>query len=139
MANTYDYKAEFLRYMDDHGIKYTDRGEHVVRVAYSGENLNSIPVLVIFDEDGENMVQFVCFEVASYKQDKLAAGLITCNALNQKYRWVKFYLDDDNDIRVECDAYVSPGTAGEECMNMVHRVVSITDKAYPTIMKSIWD
>ncbi len=133
------YKDEFLRYMDEHGIKYTNRSEFVVRVVYSGENLNTIPVLVIFDEDGENMVQFVCFEVASYKQDKLAAGLITCNALNQKYRWVKFYLDDDNDVRVESDAYVSPGTTGEECMNMVRRVVSITDKAYPVIMKSIWD
>ncbi len=137
MANL--YKQEYLRYMDANGIKYTDRDEHTVRVVYNGDNLNSIPVIVIFDEDGENIVQFVCFEVANYEQDKLANGLITCNALNQKYRWVKFYLDSDNDIRVEMDAYVSTGTVGEECANLVRRTVSIIDKAYPTIMKSIWE
>lgn len=137
MSNT--YKEEFLRYMDNNEIKYTDCGEYAVRVTYSGENMDSIPVVVIFDEDGENTVQFACFEVAKYKEDKLASGLITCNALNAKYRWVKFYLDDDNDVRVECDAYVSEGSAGEECLNMVLRIVSIADNAYPIIMKSIWE
>ncbi len=133
----YSYKDEYMRYMDDNGIKYTDRSEHVVRVSYSGDNMRSIPVNVFFDEDGDNIVQLCCYEIARFKGDRIANGLIVCNALNQKYRWVKFYLDSDNDVRAELDAYISSGTAGEECANLVRRVVSIVDKSYPTIIKAI--
>ena len=123
--------------MDDNNIKYTDRGEFVARVSYAGDNLKSIPVNVFFNEDGDGIVQLCCYEIAGFKGDKIANGLIACNALNQKYRWAKFYLDSDNDVRAELDACISRGTTGEECANLVRRVVSIVDKSYPTIMKAL--
>ena len=133
-----DYKSNYLRYMDKHGIKYADKNDRIVSVTYNGDNLNKIPVLVIFDEDGDGIVQLDCWEIAKFKDDKRAAGMIASNELNAKYRWVKFYVDDDGDMRAQIDAYVDYDTVGEECSKLVQRMVSIIDKAYPVMMKYLW-
>lgn len=133
-----DFKAAFLHYMDQKEIKYTDVKENVVRVAYSGDNLKSIPIFVFFDKDGDNMIQFACWEIATFSEDKYSAGLLTCNALNSKFRWVKFYLDSDQCVRVEMDAYVNLETVGEECSLIIRRIVGIIDEAYPDLMKALW-
>lgn len=132
MAN---YKELFIAHMDAKGVKYMDKGENVVRVAYSGDNLQSIPVFVFFDKDGDPMVQFKCWEIANFN-GAVDAGIRACNALNAKYRWVKFYLDKDNDVICECDAYIDVGTCGSECLSLVQRVVNIADDAYPDLMRA---
>ena len=134
MAN---YKRMFMNYMDMEGIKYVDRDEHVVRVTYTGDNLKTIPVYVFFDEDGDPIVQFKCWEIANFK-GKEGKGIYACNMMNKEYRWVKFSLDDDSDIVASIDAYISADNCGEVCMSLVRRVVNITDDAYPTFAKAMW-
>ena len=46
------YKNLYMQYMDIEGIKYTNQDGERVRVSYSGDNKDSIPVYVIFDKDG---------------------------------------------------------------------------------------
>jgi hypothetical protein len=133
-----DFKAAFLHYMDQKEIKYTDVKENTVRVAYSGDNLKSIPIFVFFDKDGNNLIQFACWEIATFNEDKYAAGLLTCNALNSKFRWVKFYLDSDQCVRAVLDAYVDLETVGEECTHIIQTMVGIIDEAYPDLMKALW-
>lgn len=135
MAN---YKAEYLSYMDDKGIKYKEMDERRVRVSYSGDNLTTIPIHVIFDKDGDNLVAFDCWEIAKFKEDKLAAGMVLCNSLNEKFRWVKFYIDSDRDLRCQADAIVDHETVGSECSELVRRMVGIIDQAYPEVMKALW-
>ena len=84
MAN---YKQLFLRYLDEKGVKYTDRDEYVVRISYSCDNLKTIPVYIFFDEDGDPMVQFKCWDIANFK-NKEAKGIFACNEMNKTYRWV---------------------------------------------------
>ena len=134
MAN---YKRLFMREMDMKGIRYEDRDEFLVKVTYSGDNLQSIPVFVFFDKDGDPMVQFKCWDVANFK-GKEEKGIIACNKLNNEYRWVKFSLDDDADIVVSIDAYIDEYTCGEHCIKLVNRVVNITDDAYPTFARAMW-
>ena len=131
-----DYKSAYLRYMDSKGIKYREIDDRCVRVAYNCENIKSVAVLVLFDKNGKNLVQFVCTEVANFKDKKYAPGLVLCNSLNTKYRWVKFYLDKDSDLLVEADAIVEMNTVGAECAEMVSRMVDIIDSAYPDIMRA---
>lgn len=131
------YADFFKEYMDENGIKYTERDERIVKVVYNGDNLKSIPVFVFFDEDGDGLVQLKCWEIANFK-GKESKALVVCNELNNKYRWVKFYLDDDADILVSIDAIIDAATCGEECMSLVRRVVNITDEAYPEIAKALW-
>lgn len=129
------YKQLFMQYMDNEGYRYTDVNDNVVKITFNGDNLKSITVYVSFDKDGEGMIELRCFDIVNMG-DKVAAGIIACNSVNAKYRWVKFYVDDDKDIICEADAYVDEATCGEECMNMVRRVVNITDDVYEQFLKA---
>lgn len=132
------YKSEFMRYLDQKGVKYQELDDRRVLVRYGGENLKTIAVTVSFDKNESNTVQLYSFEIASFKEDKFAAGLLACNALNARFRWVKFYLDSDRDVIAEMDAVVDYNSVGEECFELVIRMVGIIDEAYPEFMKAMW-
>ncbi len=130
------YKQLFVQHMDAKGIKYTDRDERSVKVSYAGDYLKSIPIYVFFDKDGDPLVALKCWDIATFK-DKRDRAIVVCNELNSKYRWVKFYVDDDNDIIADADAMLGAATCGEECLSMVRRIVNIVDEAYPLIFKAL--
>lgn len=131
------YKQLYMDYMNEKGIKYTDVDENVVRVSYGAKNLRSIAIYVIFDKNENPIVSFKCWEVANFKE-KEARALIACNELNKKYRWARFYLNDNAEIVVDCDAQIDESTGGEECARIVSRLVGIIDEAYPTFARALW-
>ena len=131
------YLQEFLAYLDEKGVKYTEQNDHVVKVTYTGDNLDTIPVFVIFDQDGDPYVQFKCWNIANFKNNE-AKGINICNKLNSEYRWVKFYIDSDVDVIASIDAMIDMTTCGEECLSLVRRVVNIVDDSYPDIAKARW-
>lgn len=135
MAN---YKSLFTRFLDRNEIKYTEVKENVVKVVYTGDNLKTIPIFVFFDADGDPLVSLKCWEIANFKDEKLASGIIACNDLNKQYRWVCFYVDDDSDVIAQIDSYVDEETCGSVVTSLVKRMVNIIDEGYPTIMKSLW-
>ena len=136
MAN---YKAEYLRYMDEKGIKYRDRNETVVSVGYSADNMKSVDVIVEFDKEGKNLVTFHSWSIGKFADDaKYSRALVVCNEMNKKFRWVKFYLDNDRDVTVQADAIVDIETVGRECAELVSRIVNISDEAYPEFMRVLW-
>lgn len=132
------YKDLFMSHMDAIGIKYAEVNENVVSVAYKGDNMDSIAVFVHFDKDGDNDVRFVVWHIGKFPDNKLGAGLVACNALNAKFRWIKFYIDNDSEGCAECDAVLDENSAGEECMSLVRRTVSIVDDAYPELMRALY-
>ena len=79
-------------------------------------------------------------EVEYYKgfKGKEAAGIIKCNELNNHYRWVTFYIDDDADVITQIDSYVDEENCGSVCLSLVRRMVNIIDETYPDIMRTIW-
>lgn len=136
MAN---YKAEYTRFMDSRGIKYQILNNNIVNVRYSAENVNTIDVLVSFDTDGQNLVQIGSYGICSFKEDsKYPKGLVICNELNNRFRWVKFYLDSDRAVNASIDALVDLSSVGSECAELVSRLVNIVDTAYPELMKTSW-
>ena len=132
------YKGEFIAAMEAKGIKYTDKDEFRVNVAYRGDNTDDITITVIFDKDGEGLVALRCWSFGSVPANKRVDVLEACNALNTKWRWVRFYIDGDNDVTASLDAVVDLDTVGEECIQLVHRMVDIYDKAYPDLMRACW-
>lgn len=132
------YKSIYLRYMDKNEIKYVDRDDRTVRVTYGGDNLNSIPIYVTFDKDDKNQAQFSCWNIAKFPDNKLEQAYKICNDLNTEYRWVKFYIDSDKDIRCEMDACFEEYSVGANCASLVRRMVNIIDDVYPTFMKAMW-
>lgn len=134
------YSTNLMRYLDFREIKYSVIDDYTLTVSYSCKNIDSLSVVVFFDKDGANQVHLMASDIASFKggAEKNLKGLITCNLLNSKVRWAKFYLDDDFDVIVDCDAIVESDTVGEECTSLIMRIVNIVDEAYPTIMKALW-
>ena len=123
--------------MDREDISYTEQDERVLKIVYNGDNLETIPVYVFFDKDGDPYVQFKCWNIANFKTNR-EKGIDVCNQLNHEYRWVRFYIDNDNDVVADIDAVIDEDTCGDVCFSLVGRVVSIVDEAYPTIAKARW-
>ena len=135
MAN---YKAAVLRFLDSKGIKYQDEGAYRISVSYKCENIPSVKVAVVFDDDGDGLVALRSWSLGSVKDDKYARVLMLCNDLNDKYRWVKFYIDKDQDICAALDAVIDINTCGAEVHQLLTRMVGICDGAYSEIMKAMW-
>ena len=129
------YAQLFVNHMIEQGVKYTEQKENVIKVVYSGDNLDTIPIYVFFDKDGDSLISCKCWDILSFKNNK-AAGIAVCNALNARFRWVKFYIDDDADVVADLDAVIDDETCGAECLQLVRRMVSIIDDAYPDIIKA---
>ena len=97
------FNALVKRYFDQRGLKYRESEKGFLSVTFNADNINEVTVLLdIDDENGK--AELLCFSIGQFQQDKFAQGLIACNTCNAKYRWVKFYMDDDNDVCARSDA-----------------------------------
>ena len=124
-----NYKAKVAEYLERKEIKYTSPKDNVLHILYNGENIQSIPIDVIFDENGDPFVAFRCKAIANFKENE-AEGFAVCNRLNRKYRWVKFYINRDSDVVIEADAQIDDVSCGKECLTIVRRIVGIADQTY---------
>ena len=129
-------RNEFTRYLDQKGYKYStvDEEDNIVRLIFTGASVEK-NIFVDFDEEldsnGVACVHFVAQDFAKCSSDNVAAVIDKLNDLNRNYRWVKFWLDKrDNTISADADAMVFSGTAGEECLNFVLRVVRVVEAGY---------
>jgi len=127
----------FADYLDEKGVRYNVEDEHVLSVRYNGDNAPNIRLLFIFGKEGRD-VAIRCFSVAKVPDDRVARAHETCSKLNAQFRWVKFYVDSDNEVTAEDDAIIEPSTLGAECFGLMLRCIEIVDNAYPEIMRVIW-
>ena len=134
MAN---YKALFMSYMDHEHIRYTEENEYILRVVYKGNNLKTIPMFVRFDGDDAPHARIRCAEIANFS-GKEDAGIRLCNTLNNEYRWLKFYLDENAELIAALDTYFDEQSCGFFCLDLVKRSVTIIDEVYPRIARTIW-
>ena len=134
-----DYKSLFMSCLDLNGIEYSDLDSRVVRVIYSGDEVKSLKVFIIFGKDDDDSVIIFSSKFATFNEDKLASAYKVCNELNGQYRWVRFYVDKDGDIDAQIDIWaVNERTCAKVCMEQMQRFIAIMDKAYPAIMKAMW-
>ena len=61
------------------------------------------------------------------------------NALNVKYRYVKFCCDNDGDVNIEYDYPVRSENPENSAEEIVIRFVKIIDDAYPQLMHALWN
>lgn len=112
-------------------VKNSETSE-IVDFPWQGRNLKCI----FSGDDGEYLSLYYCLE--NVPEDKLADILIVCNELNSKYKWVKFYIDSDNDIMLEDDAILSYENAGNEAFELLIRMIDILKETKPVFMKAIY-
>lgn len=134
---------QFIALLDSKGTKYsvgepTSSGKDTMTVSYGGDNMPTIRCQFFFDTDC-NGVAIRVFDIVKFTESKLAAMYPVVNSLNEKYRFAKFCIDtDDNTAQAEIDASFRSSDAGEICRELMLRMVSICDDAYPELMKALW-
>ena len=122
-------KSKELRY-DVHEM---DDGTCFVRFPYQGRVTT---LMFSGDDNGVHVGLRTVFEKCP--PEKVPDLLVICNSLNVQFRWLKFCIDNDNNIMVEDDAILNPETAGDECFELLVRTIQIMDEVKPTIMRGIF-
>lgn len=127
-------------YFTEKGVKFDideTEGSSVIRAGFSGDNVSRVTMLFI-SKDNDNDVAFRAFGIVRVPEEKRAALLTQVNAMNRKYRYLKFCLDDDGDINMEFDFPLKCERVGEIAFEIFVRAMNIVDEAYPVFMKEIW-
>lgn len=133
----------FISTLEEKGIKFThyppegQRTTEAVKIAYTGKHGNNLNFIFFFDSDGGS-VNVKVFEICKTDEEKIMNMYVTLNEINCEYRWIKMYIDSDNDVTASGDAIVNPDTAGNECFEILLRYLSILDDIYPRLMKALW-
>ena len=126
----------FKRVLDQKEFTYDSGvdsdGDDYVNFPYKGKTARCF----FSGENGKYFSAYLVYE--RVPDDKFAAALLACNALNVRFKWVTFYIDKDNDIMLHLDAILSPDNAGDEALELLVRMISIGDDAKPTIMKALY-
>ena len=126
--------------LDEMEIIYTvhDLSESsAVKVSWNGEVAKDQTVYFI-SRDDDNDVHVENMALAHVPESKQAKVLDCLNGLNRRFRYAKFTLDNDSDIRMEYDIPLRAQEVGPIAVEVFLRFMSITDEAYPEIMKAIW-
>lgn len=129
----------FTSYLETKGVnaRIMDDEEKVVRVGWKLEN-TSISILFFFSDDCED-VAIRGSEFVTIPKDKVEKIYKVLNACNNKFRWVKFTMDEEDcEVRVEADAVIQLDSCAEECFELMLRMSNIVDDAYPEFMKALW-
>ena len=122
----------FMQYLDEKKVRYTYKPlekSELISVGYEGDNMKDMDFLFFFDKDGES-VSVKCFSIFQFGSNDLARGIVCSNKLNNKYRWIKFYIDEDNEAAASIDAVITERSAGPVCFELLVRMLDIVDEAY---------
>ena len=129
MSNSaaFETLAKFIKTLDDKGLHYKTWDDRpAVSLPYDGSNFKDIDFLFVFDDDGGS-VTVKAYSITQFEKRQLPNAYKFCNNVNFKYRWVKFYVDNDMELTADMDAVLDEDTVGEECFELLARCVSIVD------------
>ena len=126
-------------FFDSKGMSYDMSPDGMaITTGIALKNIAGVKILIVFDK-GDSSVAIRAFNIAKVPDDKKDGMFAAVNALNHKFRWIKFVIDEeDNTIVVEDDAVIQIDSCGEEVFELCLRLASIVDEAYPEIMSSIF-
>ena len=126
----------FIDNLKSKDLNYTVRElEDETLVVFPYENRET--TFVFAGDDGEYAQMMTVLESMA-DDEKFVEAVMVCNLLNRRFRFVKFVVDDDNDVMALSDAILEPNSAGEECFELLVRSLKIIKEARPQIMKAIY-
>lgn len=131
----------FMRELDAMNWKYrepreTDDGKVVVSCGVNGKSAR-YDLFFIFDADGRSM-GIRTPELAKVPIDKKLPIMDLINQLNMRFRWIKFFIDGEENINAQIDTVLRGDAPGKTGVEMMVRMFKIIDEAYPQFMRTIW-
>lgn len=132
------YQEKVLAYLDSQGVRYTELNadvDTVVQVVFRGNNKEKIRICMTFGLDDEPSVQFRCDDIGRFVRTEM--GCERCNETNKRWRWVRFYADENGEIIADLEVTLTPDTCGEECAFLLRKMAQTIDEAYPLIARTV--
>ena len=117
----------FSDYLDEKEIKHRIVDSNRILVGVNGKQIPNLRVTFIFD-DADTNVAIRAYSIIKVPEAKRLIATLTCEALNNTVRFVKFCVDRDNDFNAEIDAVIEPYTAGKVCFELLIRLTEILDQ-----------
>ena len=127
-------------YLDSKNFRYSEvKDGTALKLGIGGlDNKGRMDIIVFFDDD-DGAVALRSFDLCTFGPNRREKMYEVCSDLNARFRWVKFFVDEqDNTLTVADDGVVQLDTVGAEVFELVMRMASIVDEGYPEIMKAIW-
>ncbi len=113
-------------------VRESQSGATILDFPYSGKIIRCI----FNGEDGTYLSLYCQFE--KVPEAKVADIIFLCNSLNSKYKWVKLYVDESNDLMIQDDAILSVENAADEALELLVRLIDIADEIKPDVMRAIY-
>ena len=126
-----------------HDLKYqvneTDHYQEI-HVPFGIENGPFVDVRYISSGRGNDTSVRIMNLVNKVPAEKRHRILETCNMLNNKFRFLKFNMDSENNVHVEYDLPVNTGDdcLGEMAFEMFVRIMQILNEGYIHIAKALY-
>lgn len=112
--------------------------DDLLRIGWNFEG-SSIDIFFKFEDDDAHVhLEGINF-LNKIPTDKYDAMFRVLNEVNDSYKLVKFALDtEEGTISARDDAVIQLDSCGEECFELMIRMVQIVEDAYPKFMKALW-
>ena len=111
-------------------------GSTIMAAGFNGEK--TVTNLLIHIDAQDHTVMIRAADIAKVPIDRKYDVLVVLNQLNEKYRWSRFYVDGNETINVQTDQILAGESSGAIVMELILRINSIVNEAFPEIMKAIW-
>lgn len=129
----------YVAVLDKEGLNHSDiRSNGEIDMVEFGMKTDYATVRVKAFFEGE-LVGIRCFDLVQVPEDKFADVLFACNKLNSQFKFMTFYVDEDNQVCISSDALLDEATAGTEAFTLAIQSIKIAEKAYPVLMKALWN
>lgn len=136
------FAQAYIDELESNGFKYLpliENDEDTVVPVGMNIKTTSIKIYAIF-KNNNNVVDIKCHNLVKITEKQFPQALLCCNRLNNDYKWVKFYIDeeDEYELTVQVDALLDEESAGREVMRLMILLCNICDEAFPRLNRAIW-
>ena len=102
----------------------------VITTQFELENMDGFNVFIRFDE-GDHTVHLRTSSIITFPETKMTEMYALANALNGRFRWIKFVVDETNkSIIAEDDAVIQLDSCGEEVFECSVHFAKIVDATF---------
>ena len=141
----YEFNATNLiaEIFEERGIHFdvvSRNGREQLLAGFSVDCGPNVVMRFISRDDDNDVAARIYGLISNTPKEKRGRVLEACNTLNRKVRFMKFYLDGDNDINVEYDFPMrSPDNGiGEMAFEIFIRTMQILDSEYGTFVEALY-
>lgn len=115
-----------------------EKAESSYVVAEGRTKLTNLKAMFI-SKDDDSDVAMRLYDFVQFDEALTEKVMMVTNEINTQYRYLKFYVDTrDNSVTVEWDFPVRCDNVGAVAVEMLFKLIKVTDDIYREFMKAIW-